>query len=91
MGEQMTEVVVTRMSSKGQIVVPLAIRKLLKLKVGEFFALVGEDDTIILKKIKIPSEDDFKMVMKWGKKYAKRMKISKQDVLDAIEAYRANN
>ena len=87
----MTEVVVTKMSSKGQIVVPLAIRKMLKLKVGELFAMVGEDDTIILKKLKVPSENEFKMIMKWGKKYAKKMKISRQDVQNAVDAYRADN
>jgi len=79
------------MSSKGQIVVPLFIRKLLGLKEGEMFALIGEDDTIILKKIKIPSETEFKALMKWGKKHAKKYRITRKDVLNAVAEARAEN
>jgi len=85
----MAEVAVTRMSSKGQIVVPQIIRKMLNLKVGELFTLIGEDDTIILKRINIPSEKEFKALMTWGKKYARRLKITRKDVLEAIEKARA--
>ena len=48
----MTEIALTRMSSKGQIVVPLAIRKALNIKEGELFAMMGEGDTIVLSKLK---------------------------------------
>lgn len=64
------------MSSKGQIVVPQNIRKILGLKVGELFALFGEDDTLILKKIKIPSNTEFKALMEWGKLYARKKRNS---------------
>ncbi|MEW5760528.1 MAG: hypothetical protein AB1779_07165 [Candidatus Thermoplasmatota archaeon] len=53
-------------------------------KVGELFALFGEDDTIILKKIKLPSDAEFKALMKWGRKYAKKLKITRKDVINAI-------
>jgi len=85
----MGRVVVTRMSSKGQIVVPLTIRKMLDLKVGELFALIGRGDTIILKKIKVPSDTEFEALMKWGEKFARTQGITHDDVNDAIRQIRA--
>ncbi|MEE9150743.1 MAG: AbrB/MazE/SpoVT family DNA-binding domain-containing protein [Thermoplasmata archaeon] len=84
----MGEVMITRLSSKGQIVLPKALRETLGLKSGEIFAMFGEDDTIVLKKIELPSEKEFEKLLKWGQKYAKRFKISKKDVLRAIEEIR---
>jgi AbrB family looped-hinge helix DNA binding protein len=45
----------TRLSSKGQVVLPLAIRRRLHLPSGAKFAVMGEGDTVILKKIALPS------------------------------------
>lgn len=84
----MGEVMITRLSSKGQIVLPKVLRDTLGLKSGEIFAMFGENDTIVLKKIELPSEQDFEKLLKWGQKYAKKYKISKRDVLRAIEEAR---
>lgn len=79
---------ITRLSSKGQIVLPKDLRKALNLKSGEMFAMYGEDDTIVLKRIDLPSEEEFEKLLKWGEKYAKKYKITKKDVLRAIEESR---
>ena len=50
----MSEVTLTKLSSKGQIVIPKSLRTLLSLKSGEVFAVFGEGDTIILKKLSPP-------------------------------------
>jgi len=42
----------TRVSSKGQLVIPNDIRKDLKIKEGDIFATTSSHDLIILKKIK---------------------------------------
>ena len=86
----MGEVMITRLSSKGQIVLPKVMRDTLGLKSGDIFAMFGEDDTIVLKKIELPSEEDFEKLLKWGQKYAKKYKISKKDVLKAIEEARGS-
>jgi len=39
----------TKMSSKGQVVIPEEIRKRFGLKSGSQFVVVGEKDTVILK------------------------------------------
>jgi len=43
----------TKMSSRGQAVIPLSIRKKMNLREGTIFA--KDEDTIILKKIRMPS------------------------------------
>ena len=47
-----------RMSSKGQIVIPQDIRGELHVDEGTIFAVVGSNDTIILKKITTPSKEE---------------------------------
>jgi len=87
----MSEITITKLSSKGQIVIPKTLRKLLGLKTGEVFALFGENDTIILKKLSIPSTKEFDDLLKWGSAYAKKNNISKKDVLNAMkETYLLN-
>ncbi len=45
---------ITRMSLKGQVVIPESIRKPLNLKAGAEFVVVGEEDVVILKAIAMP-------------------------------------
>jgi antitoxin PrlF len=85
----MGDVVVTRMSSKGQIVVPKSLRDALGLDVGELFAMFGEEDTIILKKIDVPSKKEFDEILAWGEKYAKKKKITRKALKKAISEVRA--
>lgn len=87
----MGEVVVTRMSSKGQIVVPKSLREALGLDVGELFAMFGDEDTIILKKIDLPSEKEFDEILAYGKKFAKKRKITRKDLKKAIAEARTEN
>ena len=50
----MSSLATTKMSSKGQIVIPEIIRKRLGLKAGVQFVVVGSEDVVILKAIKSP-------------------------------------
>lgn len=51
----------TRVSSKGQVVIPLDIRKRVGLRDGEALAVSTKDNLIVLKKIDDPmTEDDIK-------------------------------
>lgn len=88
-GEDMTDIALTRMSSKGQIVVPLTIRKALNIKEGELFAMMGEGDTIVLSKLKSPTEEEFEALLEWGKRFAQKKRIRPRDVMRAIEEARA--
>lgn len=47
----------TKMSSRGQIVIPQDIRDRLQADEGTIFAVAGNEDTLILRKLATPSED----------------------------------
>ena len=47
-----------KMSSKGQVVIPLDMRSEVGADEGTLFAAVNTDDTIVLKKISTPSKED---------------------------------
>lgn len=54
----------TRMSSKGQLVIPNQIRKDLKIREGDVFAASSDNEIIILKKIKNPITKDDLITLK---------------------------
>ena len=66
-----------KMSSKGQIVIPLDMREDLQMHTGTVFALVGSEDTIILKKIATPSKEELINEMGIFAKKAKKKLQSK--------------
>ncbi len=80
----------TRMSSKGQVVIPETIRKQLNLKAGTQFVVVGDDDVVILKAITPPSMDEFEMLIQQARKTAKTVGLKKSDIAKAIAQARAH-
>ena len=59
------------MSSKGQIVVPKELREQLSLMTGTSFVIFGKDDTLVLRKVDVPTaEQAFAKIHAWGKKLA---------------------
>ena len=80
----MANVSTTKMSSKGQIVIPENIRKQLNLKAGSLFVVVGEKDVVILKSIAPPSLDEFGALITEARKKGKLAGIKKSDIDDAI-------
>ena len=87
----MADVSTTRMSSKGQVVIPENIRKQLNLKAGAQFIVVGEKDVVILKNITPPSLDEFDNLIAEARKKGKQAGIAKSDVGDAISEARGKN
>ena len=80
----MANVSTTKMSSKGQVVIPENIRKQLKLKTGAQFVVVGEKDVVILKSISPPSLDEFDDLIAEARKKGKQAGIKKSDINNAI-------
>ncbi|MBW1727848.1 MAG: AbrB/MazE/SpoVT family DNA-binding domain-containing protein [Deltaproteobacteria bacterium] len=80
----MVDVSTTKMSSKGQVVIPENIRKQLNLKAGAQFVVVGEKDVVILKNIAPPSLDEFGALIAKARKKGKQAGIKKSDISDAI-------
>lgn len=80
----------TRMSSKGQIVIPESIRKRLNLKEGAEFIVVGEDDVVILKAITAPSMDAFDGLIKRARRQAKEAGLERTDIEKAVSRARGH-
>jgi len=78
----------TNLSSRGQVVIPQKIRDRLNLHDGEKFIVIGEKDTIILKKLKMPSFEGFDQLLKKTREFAKNRKIKQEDVNEAIRKVR---
>jgi AbrB family looped-hinge helix DNA binding protein len=76
------EVEITTISPKGQVVIPQEIREGLKIKPGTKFAVYGNRDTVIFKKISMPTVEDFIELNKWGQNFAKERGIKPKDVLN---------
>ena len=84
----MTELAVSRLSSKGQIVIPKELRNYLGFHEGELFALYGDGDTLIIKKVDMPSKEEFEDILLKGAIIGKEKKITRKDVLKAIAEVR---
>ena len=80
----MADVTTTKMSSKGQVVIPENIRKRLNLKAGAQFVVVGEKDVVILKNISPPSLDEFGALIAEARKKGRQAGIKKSDIDDAV-------
>jgi len=74
----------TKMSSKGQVVIPEEIRKRLGLKAGSQFVVVGDKDTVILKAISPPSMKEFNELVKEARRQAKIVGLKRSDIAVAI-------
>jgi AbrB family looped-hinge helix DNA binding protein len=78
----------TRLSSKGQIVIPEDVRNSLGLHSGDQFVVVGEQDVIILKLISEPSIEKFDHLVKKAQVQAHQAGLKKADVKEAIKKAR---
>ena len=78
----------TKMSSKGQVVIPEEIREHMGLATGDQFVVVAEKDVLILKAIKRPSMKEFNALAKQARKQAKIAGLTKSDVKKAIKKSR---
>lgn len=80
----MANVETTKLSSKGQVVIPENIRKKLHLKTGSQFVVIGDNDVVILKIISPPTMDEFDDLIKKARKSAKQGKLTKTKIKQAI-------
>jgi AbrB family looped-hinge helix DNA binding protein len=79
----------TRMTSKGQIVIPSSIRKSLGLEAGTQFVVVGAGDAIVLKSIQAPSFAEFDSLINLAREQAVEAGLKPDDVLQAVKQVRS--
>ena len=87
----MPNLATTKMSSKGQVVIPEGIRKRLGLKAGAQFVVVGDKDVVILKAISPPAMEDFDELISQARKLAKKAGLKRSDISAAVKKVRGKN
>lgn len=80
----MNTMATTRMSSRGQVVIPETIRKQLNLKAGDRFVVVGKDDVIILKALSAPDTGSFEALIRQARQQARAAGLKRTDVARAV-------
>ena len=85
----MSSFATTKMSSRGQVVIPEEIRVRLGLEPGVQFVVVGERDVVILKAITPPAMTDFDDLVSQARKSARKSRMKRSDVTRAVKRARS--
>ena len=86
-----TEIATTKLSSKGHITIPEEVINSLGLKTGDQFIIIGRGDSVILKSIIEPTDDEFQKLINKAQKQAKKYGMKKSDISKAIANVRKRN
>ena len=86
----MVKAATTKLSSRGQVVIPEEIRTRLGLEAGAQFVVVGEGDVVVLKALAAPKMSDFKELLDEAQRSAEAVGLRPADVEQAIREVRAS-
>lgn len=78
----------TKLSSKGQVVIPEEIRERLGLKEGTQFVVIGERDVVILKSIAPPVMEEFDDLVGRARAAARKAGMKPTDIGKAVKRAR---
>ncbi len=79
----------TKLSSKGQIVIPEEIRTRLGLEPGAQFVVVGEGDVVVLKALKAPKLSEFRSLLEQARASAEASGLTPDDIAKAVQDVRS--
>jgi AbrB family looped-hinge helix DNA binding protein len=85
----MKKVLMTNMSSKGQVVIPSEFRKSLGLTVGMPLAVFSNGATLIIKPVDIPSVETFEQLLVESRSAAKKTGLKTSDIAKTIKKVRS--
>lgn len=78
----------TSVSSKGQIVLPKAIRNSLNLIPGSKLMVFSDGNSILIKPVIQPDISEFQQMMDDAQKWAEEVGLTEDDITDAIRTVR---
>jgi AbrB family looped-hinge helix DNA binding protein len=84
----MSQVATTKLSSKGQVVIPEEIRERLGLEPGDQFVVVVDGDVVILKTIQTPQMGQFDDLVRQARKAARAAGLKQADIAKAVSEVR---
>lgn len=82
-------VAITKLSSKGQVVIPLGIREKMNLEEGNILLVSENDDSICIKRIELPKIKSWGEATKPFRDATKKSNFSEDDLKALIEESRA--
>lgn len=85
----MSDISTTKMTSKGQVVIPEEIREYMHLESGAKFIVMATNDSIIFKKVTPIPQKDVKLLLKASRAIAKKYKFKEKDIPSIIAEVRA--
>lgn len=80
----MSDTATTTLSSKGQVVIPEAIRDRLGLKTGAQFVVVADRDVVLLKLLEPPALGEFAELTARAQRAAAAVGLKRADVSRAV-------
>lgn len=86
----MESLATTKLSSKGQVVIPEEIRRRLGLKDGTRFVVVGDRDVVILETIAPPAMPEFDELVRTARGTARKAGLRQADVERAVAKARSS-
>lgn len=75
-------------SSKGQISLPVSIRKLLSIDTGDKLVAYTSGDVIMLKTLKLPTTEEFEASLDEAQRWAMSVGYVESDVDDIVKSVR---
>lgn len=79
---------VLTVSSKGQISLPVGIRKLLSIETGDKLVAYASGDMIMLKTLKLPDASEFEASLDKAKEWAASVGYEESDVDNIVKSVR---
>ena len=76
------------LSSKGQISLPIAIRRNLNIDTGDKLAVYTSGDVVMLKVLRLPTIEEFSETLDEAKEWADSVGYKESDVNDIIKSVR---
>ena len=83
--------VTTKISSRGQVVIPESVRSEMRLKPGSRFIGLWHDDVVMLKVIAPPSRGEFSALQKRLQQQARETGLKRKDIGKAIARVRSRS
>ncbi|MCK4303412.1 MAG: AbrB/MazE/SpoVT family DNA-binding domain-containing protein [Candidatus Eisenbacteria sp.] len=78
----------TKMSSRGQVVIPESIRSEMGLEPGSRFVVMWHGDVVMLKVISPPSLEEFNTVQKRLQQATRKAGLKRKDIAKAVAKVR---
>jgi AbrB family looped-hinge helix DNA binding protein len=84
----MASIATTKMSSRGQVVIPESIRERLKLQPGTEFVVLAKGDVVVFQRVLPPAWEEFDSLIREARRQARLSGLTPRHVKRAVARVR---